>query len=179
MQTAVTYQSAQLTGSIPASGALSFGSPPDYENPRDANGDNIYLVTVQASDGTTATVLLAVAVYVTNADDPGTVIFGSTEPVVEIALTVSVTDPDGSISETTLGVGQLDRRVDGVGGHQRGDLGQLHPGRRRSGQLPAGDNVVHRRARFGRERREGLRQAGTVAGPGEPDFLRLGHIQRN
>ena len=34
-----------------SSGELSFISPPDYENPQDSNQDNIYEVTVIASDG--------------------------------------------------------------------------------------------------------------------------------
>jgi hypothetical protein len=33
------------------SGELSFISPPDYENPQDSNQDNIYEVTIIASDG--------------------------------------------------------------------------------------------------------------------------------
>ena len=33
------------------SGELSFISPPDYENPQDSNQDNIYEVTIVASDG--------------------------------------------------------------------------------------------------------------------------------
>ncbi|MEC7157948.1 MAG: cadherin repeat domain-containing protein [Pseudomonadota bacterium] len=33
------------------SGELSFVSPPDYENPQDSNQDNIYEVTIIASDG--------------------------------------------------------------------------------------------------------------------------------
>ncbi len=36
----------------PSTGVLSFASPPDYENPADANADNIYEVTVTVSDGT-------------------------------------------------------------------------------------------------------------------------------
>ena len=32
-------------------GALSFTNPPDYEQPADSGGDNVYNVTVQASDG--------------------------------------------------------------------------------------------------------------------------------
>ena len=36
---------------ISETGALSFSSPPDYEKPRDANRDNVYEVTVTASDG--------------------------------------------------------------------------------------------------------------------------------
>ena len=36
---------------IKKSGELSFRSTPDYERPADSNRDNVYLVTVQASDG--------------------------------------------------------------------------------------------------------------------------------
>ena len=44
------YDSALMTiGSL--SGELSFISPPDYENPQDSNQDNIYEVTIIASDG--------------------------------------------------------------------------------------------------------------------------------
>ena len=35
-----------------ATGALSFLASPDYEQPGDADGNNVYLVTVRASDGT-------------------------------------------------------------------------------------------------------------------------------
>ena len=34
-----------------STGALAFVSPPDFEIPGDSNGDNIYVVIVQASDG--------------------------------------------------------------------------------------------------------------------------------
>ncbi|MEA3008688.1 MAG: hypothetical protein QOJ91_380 [Sphingomonadales bacterium] len=37
-----------------STGALSFVAAPDYEQPGDADGDNVYLVTVQASDGALA-----------------------------------------------------------------------------------------------------------------------------
>lgn len=48
---------------ITSSGALSFFSPPDFEAPADANADNIYLVTITASDGSqTATLNLTVTV---------------------------------------------------------------------------------------------------------------------
>ena len=36
---------------------LSFTDPPDFESPRDTNGDNIYLVDVTASDGTQSSTL--------------------------------------------------------------------------------------------------------------------------
>ena len=38
--------------SLGSGGALSFRTAPDYENPTDANRDNVYEVTVRASDGT-------------------------------------------------------------------------------------------------------------------------------
>ena len=38
--------------SLSSGGVLSFEAQPDYENPGDANRDNVYMVTVRASDGT-------------------------------------------------------------------------------------------------------------------------------
>ena len=51
--------------SISDTGELAFNTAPDYENPADANGDNIYQATIQASDGTD-TGTLGIAVTVTN-----------------------------------------------------------------------------------------------------------------
>lgn len=34
-----------------STGLLSFNSPPDYENPLDANSDNVYVINIVASDG--------------------------------------------------------------------------------------------------------------------------------
>ena len=46
-----------------SAGALQFLSPPDFEGPTDANADNVYLVSITASDGTqTATLPLSVTV---------------------------------------------------------------------------------------------------------------------
>ncbi len=56
---------------ISASGELSFKASKDYENPNDGNKDNIYEVTVRASDGN-LTSTLAVLVTVTNVDEPET-----------------------------------------------------------------------------------------------------------
>ena len=54
---------------ITSGGALTFKSPPDFEAPTDSNGDNIYIVVVQASDNS-FTDLHAILVTVTNVDDP-------------------------------------------------------------------------------------------------------------
>lgn len=58
--------SDQAKFNITPSGALSFKSPPDFEAPGDANGDNLYILIVQASDGTRSD-LQVVLVTVTNA----------------------------------------------------------------------------------------------------------------
>ena len=47
-------------------GALSFAAPPDFEAPTDADGNNVYLLQLTASDGT-ATSQLSLSVTVTNA----------------------------------------------------------------------------------------------------------------
>ena len=52
-------------------GALTSRAPPDFETPADANGDNIYLVSIAASDGV-HTSNLDVAVTVTDLDESPT-----------------------------------------------------------------------------------------------------------
>ena len=54
-----------------ASVMLSFSSPPDYENPADADEDNTYMVTLKADDGTYMDDQ-AVIVMVTNLEELGT-----------------------------------------------------------------------------------------------------------
>jgi Ca2+-binding RTX toxin-like protein len=51
-----------------ATGALSFGAAPDFENPADSGADNVYNLTVQVSDGS-LTSTQAIAVTVTNVDE--------------------------------------------------------------------------------------------------------------
>lgn len=52
---------------ITSAGAVSFGTPPDFENPRGNDGNN-YKIAIQASDGK-STILLGVTITVTNVDD--------------------------------------------------------------------------------------------------------------
>ena len=49
-----------------ATGALSFNNKPDFENPSDSDGDNIYTVEVTADDGTGNTVSQTIQVTVTD-----------------------------------------------------------------------------------------------------------------
>jgi hypothetical protein len=56
---------------ITNSGALSFVSPPNFDAPNDANGDNLYVVTVQASDNQGRTSIQTIQVTVTSVFDYG------------------------------------------------------------------------------------------------------------
>ena len=74
-------------------GALRFKAPPDFENPADDGGDNVYRLTVVVTDrGMDAT--QAVAVTVTDRDEPGTVALSANRPRMATELTASVADPD-------------------------------------------------------------------------------------
>ena len=56
-----------------SSGALTFLTAPDFETPGDADGDNQFVVTVQASDGNGGTDIQTITVSVTNANDAPTI----------------------------------------------------------------------------------------------------------
>ena len=53
-----------------SSGALSFGSAPDYESPQDSGENNTYVVTVRATDGSNNTADQIVTVNVQDVDEP-------------------------------------------------------------------------------------------------------------
>ena len=83
-----------------AGGVLTFRSAPDYETPADADGDNTYLVTVMADDGS----IMAtqdVMVMVTNMEEMGTVTLSSMAPSVDTEITATLVDEDGGITGTT------------------------------------------------------------------------------
>ena len=79
-------------------GLLAFTAAPDYEMPGDANGDNVYEITVVVTDNEGATGMMSVTVKVTNVNEPGNVALSSVQPRVGVALTATLTDPDGSVS---------------------------------------------------------------------------------
>ena len=54
--------------SIPG-GVLTFNTAPDFENPADTGGDNVYNVTVEASDGTTTADLDVVITVIDVSDE--------------------------------------------------------------------------------------------------------------
>ena len=86
---------------ISAGGVLTFNDPPDYEMPGDADEDNAYEVTAVASDGESNAGTRDVTVKVTNVDEDGTVTLSALQPRVGVALTASLTDPDGGVTGVT------------------------------------------------------------------------------
>jgi hypothetical protein len=101
-------------------GALSFTAAPNFENPQDGGGDNVYNATIRVSDGT-RTADLAVAVTVTNLTysiTPSVASVAYTEngsPVAfDSGFTIVDQDPEG---ETLLAGGYFN--VDAASGNRR------------------------------------------------------------
>ena len=84
--------------SISAGGELSFSTSPDYEVPNDGNADNLYELTVRASDGNLVSTL-DVEITVTDVNESGIITGLSSIEYAENATatvaTYSATDPDG------------------------------------------------------------------------------------
>ena len=74
--------------------ALSFKENPNYEMPGDRNRDNVYEVTVRASDGG-LNADQKVIVKVTNEDEAPKVELSSKDAQVGVELTATLTDPEG------------------------------------------------------------------------------------
>ncbi len=90
---------------IDATGVLTFAAPPDFENPSDQGGDNEYVVTVQAFDGTNMGTR-DVTVTVTDAnEDPvlsGPAGVGHDEHDMGDVAVYDASDPEGAIIIWTL-----------------------------------------------------------------------------
>ena len=75
--------------------ALTFKSAPNFEAPMDVNGDNVYKVTVMATDDEGLIGKQPVTVIVKNIDETGSVTLSSIQPQVDVALRATLGDPDG------------------------------------------------------------------------------------
>jgi hypothetical protein len=81
-------------------GALRFTTPyPSFEAMDSADGDNVYVVVVTASDGA-ARSSKAVSVTVENVEEPGSISLSQRRPQEGIPITARLTDKDGNISGT-------------------------------------------------------------------------------
>ena len=78
-------------------GVLRFDSPPNFEDPDDAGGNNTYEVIVEARDALD-TATQDVTVNVTNVDEAGGLTLSSQQPQVGTELTATLTDLDGGLS---------------------------------------------------------------------------------
>ena len=84
---------------ISGTGALTFVTSPNYEVPTDAGTNNIYDITVTATDSTSeVSEPSTVTVTVTNADEQGTVTVTGTAQVGSTLTANTPEDPDGSVS---------------------------------------------------------------------------------
>jgi hypothetical protein len=86
-----------------ATGALTFPSPPNYEVPRDSDGDDVYQVIVRAADGQGGAVTQTLSITITNVDEAPAVGADSFSDASEQQLIIGATqllandqDPEGS-----------------------------------------------------------------------------------
>ena len=88
---------------INALGELRFRNSPDYERPADSNRDNVYEVTIRASDGRNTSTLVEVQVVtVTDVNEPPIITttsrttFSQQENRTSVLYTFRATDPEGA-----------------------------------------------------------------------------------
>ena len=86
----------ELTGTNDNYRTLEFREKADFENPGDSNGDNIYKVTVMASDGTNQA-QRSVTVKITDSDEAGMIALSNENPVAGSAVTATLADSDGEV----------------------------------------------------------------------------------
>ena len=87
-----------------ASGAVSFKSAPDYENPIDSNRDNAYSVQIQVSDGTNL-VTQNLSITVTNVDESPAITSPSTASIPEnTSFVINVTGSDPEVRLPHYGI---------------------------------------------------------------------------
>ena len=80
-----------------SSGVLTFAEVPDYEMAADGDTNNVYTVTVVATDADGMTTNEAVTVTVTNVDEAGTVSLSAVAPYPGVDLTATNSDLDESV----------------------------------------------------------------------------------
>jgi hypothetical protein len=112
----LTGDDASLISIVSSTGALTFNTAPDFENPSSASGDNNYSITVVASDGS-ATGSVGIVVSVTDVDEDTnsapTITSSASYSVEENSTaigTVTAEDSDGdtltyTVSGTNISIG--------------------------------------------------------------------------
>ena len=89
----------------PSSGAISFTTIPDYENPADSDANNVYSLTLEVSDSTHTT-SQALSITVTNIDEPPSITSTASVSILENTTTTihtaSATDPENDTLSYSL-----------------------------------------------------------------------------
>ena len=100
----------RLDFAIDANGVVTFAAAPNYEEPEDANRDNVYEFSVVATDVESGTsrrnVSVEVTVSVADVEELGTVTVDNLDPAVADRVKFTLTDPDGGIDLTPPTQGQ-------------------------------------------------------------------------
>ena len=123
---------------IDSTAANTFLKPPDFEDPDDAGGDNVYQLSLSASDGLSTSSPFAVTVTVTDADENGTITLSAKRPAKGSLVAGTLTDPDG-VTGTVAWVWERSTGSQRLGRDRRRDDGQLHTGCCRHERVSAGD----------------------------------------
>ena len=88
---------------VRATGQIMMGEgyPLDFENPKDSNTDNVYVIEIVADDGHGVIVRMDLEITVTDIDEPGSLIISVSNPRVGWELAATLTDPDGNPATVT------------------------------------------------------------------------------
>ena len=83
---------------VPDTGQIVVGESHflDFENPKDSNTDNVYIIEIVADDGHGLIVRMDLEITVTDIDEPGSLIISVSNPRVGWELAATLTDPDGN-----------------------------------------------------------------------------------
>ena len=83
-------------------GVLTFKQTPNYEDPQDSDGDNVYNFNIVATDtmsgSTRRSVSQAVTVTVKDLEEPGVITVSNPNPGVGDEIRFDLTDPDGGLT---------------------------------------------------------------------------------
>ena len=78
---------------------LVFKESPNYESPADADGNDMYHVTIITTDNEGASSSLPLVITVMNVDEEGKVTLSNAQPAIGEPITATLTDPDLKIVE--------------------------------------------------------------------------------
>ena len=127
-------------------GVVTFKALPNFEAPKDAGKDNVYNITVVATDSDGQTDEMDVIVTVTNVEEDGTVTLSPLQPRIGSLVTATLSDVDGAVSDVKWKWARSHRQeqAEHLRRHRRCDGSLLHAGNGRRHELPSGYGELHR-----------------------------------